>query len=377
MASLDIQPRCLLIGIGGRLELQPLLDRLRDRSVAVLVKPEEAGDWRDYPVIEVRFRDDVRDRHFRRACLDAEFLAELKSNFFDSVIVPSIIPTTWRDNAIESLAAEISNTVELASRDASTIRSYQGENLHRLIYNKAYLTSMLQLVPDPRTFARVLEVGCSDGLACDLMLQLGATEVHGVDLWTEGIDPQFSNAKTVFSRSDATRLHYPDQYFDLSYSIATFEHMQEPWAVLEEMHRVTKVGGYMYIQAGPLFNSPFGHHMFPYFADCPWAHLRHSPRTLAAMIRDSGKSEELLAQTGLSPEDYVAHMLSKEHINGLTLADYQLEKFAAEHNGKILKYSASYEGKELLTHEIRKTLAAHEENVLVEHGFEFCLIRQS
>jgi SAM-dependent methyltransferase len=343
--------------------------------VVVLVKPEELADWGDRQTVTLQFRADALDHHFRKGCIDPGFLEELRARSFASVIVPSIVPKTWRDNALEVLAAEISEAVEVASRDGKSWRRYEGEYLHRLIYNKAYLTSMLSFVPNPAGAERVLEVGCSDGLACDILVQLGAGRVYGVDLWTENVGSEFASERTEFSRDDATRLSFPDQHFDLVYSIATFEHLLDPWRVMEEMYRVTKIGGCMYIQAGPLYHSPFGHHMFSCFADLPWAHLRLTEAELVAHIHDTGKAAMVQAQTGQTPADYVHGMLGREHINGLFLEQYRLAEFAQATGAEILHLGTSYEGRDLLTPSLQAELSTFTPESLVEHGFEFCIRR--
>lgn len=51
-----------------------------------------------------------------------------------------------------------------------------------------------------------------------------------------------------FKMEDATKLSFPDNYFDLTYSISVIEHIYEEYAkAIFEMIRVTKEGGYIYI----------------------------------------------------------------------------------------------------------------------------------
>lgn len=365
----------LLIGLGGRNRLQPLLESgYLTQPYAVLVKPDDAAEWKDLPTIEVSFREDAIHRHFRRGCMQPGFLAELRALGFSEVVVPSFTPTTWRDNALEVFASEIADTVCLAPLDGGPLRRYSGENLHRLIYNKAYLASMLSAVPTP-IGQHVLEVGCSDGLACDLMAQLGASKVWGVDLWTENVGSEYSSSTTEFRRDNADQLSFPDQQFDLTYSIATFEHLKNPIKVLQEMLRVTKIGGCVYVQAGPLYHSPFGHHMFSCFSDYPWAHLRLTPQQMVAHIQAKGRGDAVRHETGSTVEEYVKNMLSTEHINGLFLSQYHLQEFAAANPVEILKYNVSYEGKDLLSPTIQEELKAYLPEQLVQHGFEFCIRR--
>jgi SAM-dependent methyltransferase len=362
----------LLLGLGPRSAFADILQALAGRPVVVLVKPAERADWAGLPTLPMVFRSDDTVQQFRLGCLDPGFLADLRAQRFHSVIIPAWVPTAWRDNALEVLAGHIADTVELIAPDGRNLRGYTGEPLHRLTYNMAYLTSMLTVVPSPAQAGRVLEVGCSDGLACDLLARLGARQVHGVDLWTENVGSVYASEAASFSRSDANRLEFPDQHFDLVYSIATFEHLQDPCRVLAEMHRVTRVGGCLYVQAGPLYHSPFGHHMFAWFADQPWAHLRFTPAQLAGRIR-----ARPAPWPEPSPEAYVASMLSRDHINGLFLDQYRLEAFARERRAEVLMHRISHEGRELLSPELQQDLRAYPADSLVEHGFEFCIRRTS
>ena len=365
---------CLLIGLGARPALERLLRRSDGRPVVVLVKPAEQALWQDCETITAEFRADAQKMEFRKGCFSPEFLDKVRAMRFDRVIVPSFAPTTWRDNALEVLAAELAGTVEAAPLNGRPARVYTGETLHRLAYNKAYMSGMLAVVPGVDG-QNVLEVGCSDGLACDMIAQLGAAKVCGVDLWTENVGSEFASAVTEFRRCDATRLPYADESFELSFSIATFEHVREPWAVLAEMARVTKVGGCVFVQAGPLYHSPFGHHMFECFKEIPWAHLRFPAEQLVSMVRQNSQAVAVARARGCTPEQYVHGMLGRDHINGLALPEYRLAEFAASVGAEVLKLSTSYEGREALTSEIKAELSRFEPERLIEHGFEFCFRR--
>jgi len=163
---------------------------------------------------------------------------------------------------------------------------------------------------------------------------------------------------------------YPDESFNLTLSIATLEHIANPSKVFDEAVRVTKVGGYGYLQAGPLYCSPFGHHMFSYFQDYPWIHLRLSRDEILAYMIDQGIDKAIHQDYGLDTETYLYQMLNKSHLNGLLLEDYKLDQFRHRKDIKILKYNTSYEGKELLNKEILNQIPGADKKTLTEHGFE-------
>lgn len=69
---------------------------------------------------------------------------------------------------------------------------------------------------------------------------------------------------------------FADSSFDCVYSVATMEHIHRIDLAFAEMIRVTKMGGWIYCFAAPLWNSRKGHHLFNFLGDYPWIHLRKS-----------------------------------------------------------------------------------------------------
>jgi len=294
-------------------------------------------------------------------------VAELKEVQFDRVVIPWLDKEAWQDNHIEAGAAKLCSEIEVLTESGDR-RIYAGENLHRLIYNKAYLTSMFENIPLPKG-KNVLEVGCSDGLVCEIIAALGAEKVTGVDLM-KTVGCSFLNQGIDYYSMDGADLKFEDGSFDLVYSIATLEHVPDPFKVLTEILRVTRVGGCAYVQAGPLYCSPFGHHMFAYFQDYPWIHLRKSKEEIIAYAKSVGIDEKIKLDFGISCEEYVHNMINAEHVNGLFLSEYRLEEFRRRPDVEVLKYNISYEGKDLLNDKILSEIKHVKRNELVEHGFE-------
>jgi SAM-dependent methyltransferase len=78
--------------------------------------------------------------------------------------------------------------------------------------------------------------------------------------------------------ADATKLPFSSGAFDVIFSFSTFEHLDNPEAVMKEIARVLRPGGYAHISLH-LFSSESGAHDLRIFAgdrdDIPlWAHLR-------------------------------------------------------------------------------------------------------
>lgn len=105
----------------------------------------------------------------------------------------------------------------------------------------------------------ILEVGCGHGIAAHHLHEVGfqvyATDIAGF------LAPQTHGVRLKFAVSDAcSHLPYPDNQFDLVFSINSFEHFNPPEAALDEMLRVTKPGGLIYLTFDPLYYSPWGLH---------------------------------------------------------------------------------------------------------------------
>ena len=228
-------------------------------------------------------------------------IERLQSQGFTRVMLSWDDPGALQSAVLEQAAARIAPSVEVVFPDGEC-RTYVGEDAHRLGYNKAYLASLLSNVPVP-TGQDVLEVGCSDGLVCDMMSHLGARRVTGIDVM-ETTGCAYRSEKIAYQSMDATRLMFPDASFDLVYSIATFEHLPHPMQTLAEIARVLRPGGVGYVQAGPLYFSPFGHHMFAYFADQPWVHLRRSRKRIRGYAVKRGIEKSVFEDLGLTIDEY-------------------------------------------------------------------------
>jgi ubiquinone/menaquinone biosynthesis C-methylase UbiE len=296
----------------------------------------------------------------------------LKAEGFTRVMLSWDDPGALLSAALEQAAASIAPSVEVVFPDGAQ-RTYTGEDAHRLGYNKAYLASIFSMVPVP-VGKDVLEIGCSDGLVCDMMSHLGARRVTGIDVM-ETTGCAYRGESIEYHSMEATHLKFPDAAFDLAYSIATFEHLPHPRKTLEEMVRVLRVGGVGYVQAGPLFHSPFGHHMFAYFGDQPWIHLRRSKKQIRGYAEKRGIDRQVAEDLGLTIEQYLDQMLSTDHINGLALAEYGLDRFRQRQDVEILKFNVSREGEDLLNPEILREISGVRTECLTEHGFEILFRR--
>lgn len=364
----------LLLGSLPQEQLGPLYELARlTGQITLLIGQGQSEEWKQFECILVE-GDTVYDWILKCGVSGVSNIhRRITEGAINRVILPSSFPETWANNLLEDFVSKISNRLDVI-HSSGEWRTYEGENVHRLVYNKAYLASLFQVVGSPAGMS-VLEVGCSDGLVCDLFALLGVERVTGIDMM-KTVGCNFPNKKIDYHVRNAEATGFPDQSFDLVYTIATLEHVCDPFKVLLEMLRVTKVGGYGYAQAGPLYHSPFGHHMFCYFQNYPWIHLRKTKEEIKAYVNEHGIDKAIKRDFGLNCEEYIDSMLNFNHVNGLFLEEYRLDEFRSRDDIRILKFNLSYEGRELLDAKILDEMSNFDHSSLVEHGFEILFQRK-
>lgn len=282
-----------------------------------------------------------------------------------AVLLPSRYPDTWKHNLPERLGAELCGHVILLEEDGRR-HSFSGECSRRLQYNKANLCTILKDVPMDKV-KTVLEVGCSDGLACELITMAGARDVKGIDT-SAAVNLVKTPDSVTLSRSTADALDFPDGSFDLVFSIAVMEHVDSPKKAFEEMLRVTKPGGYCYVQTAPLYFSPWGHHM-PYFRN-PWVHLIHTGDELIAYARANGIAKRIEQDLNIGAEHYIKGMLCPDHINGLSAPEFGFDEVVKTHDVEVIFSAYSHEGRELLPEKKRLQLWPYTFGELTDHGIQ-------
>ncbi|HEY1506238.1 MAG TPA: class I SAM-dependent methyltransferase [Stellaceae bacterium] len=150
-------------------------------------------------------------------------------------------------------------------------------------YNRLHVRQAWKLARAPST---VLVVGANVGEDCRRFADLGAKEIHGIDV-IENVGADFRDVRTVYHRASIEACDLPDDRFDLVFATATMEHVHNIEAGFAEMARVTKPGGFLWSIASPLWRSPYGHHM-PCFNGHPWVHLLYDETALQDYAREHG-----------------------------------------------------------------------------------------
>jgi SAM-dependent methyltransferase len=101
-----------------------------------------------------------------------------------------------------------------------------------------------------------------------MVLRAVASRGHfaiGIDIQAANLDARARAAGVHFIRTDATRLCFADESFDVVFTFATFEHLPDPESTFAEIARVLKKGGVACIDFAGLGWSPHGAHMYKTF----------------------------------------------------------------------------------------------------------------
>jgi SAM-dependent methyltransferase len=123
----------------------------------------------------------------------------------------------------------------------------------------------------------VVDFGCGEGLESIRIAQNGAARVIGVDMQEKSLETARENATRygVSDRCEFTKS--TNEKCDVVISLDSFEHFENPAAILGIMRDLLKPNGYVWASFGPTWYHPYGGHVFSPF---PWAHLIFTEKVL-------------------------------------------------------------------------------------------------
>jgi SAM-dependent methyltransferase len=130
----------------------------------------------------------------------------------------------------------------------------------------------------------VLDIGCGPGAQVIGSVQAGSRLGVGVDKTAISIRVAKAHAEAA-GVADRVRFttdpvsSFGRDWADIVVSQNSFEHFEDPGAILAEAYAALKPGGQFFVTFGPTWWHPYGvHHMF--MIRLPWAHLFFSERTI-------------------------------------------------------------------------------------------------
>jgi ubiquinone/menaquinone biosynthesis C-methylase UbiE len=126
-----------------------------------------------------------------------------------------------------------------------------------------------------------------------------------VDNRVEGFDERALREGVTLLQMDTADMRFENESFDFVFSYDAFEHFAYPERVLQESIRVVRKGGYIYLQSGPLYMSPYGERAYGSII-VPYCQFLF-PKNLI---------NEFANQKGLKPIDF-------DDVNGWSVEDYR------------------------------------------------------
>lgn len=123
---------------------------------------------------------------------------------------------------------------------------------------------------------------------------------------------------TAFLAGDAAQLPFRDASFDTVVVNDAMEHFSRPAEALDEVRRVTRRGGAIWIFFTPHF-SPLGSHLYDYIYT-PWCHLVFSRRAIEGAIGDVLR-ERMAGQSGEEVENRLREIMRSydEDLNHMSI----------------------------------------------------------
>lgn len=153
---------------------------------------------------------------------------------------------------------------------------------------------------------RVLEVSCGDGLVGSL-LTVGGHEVALADIRDWRLEPARPLDFTTWDVCGEPA--FESERFDLVVAYNATEHWPDPGAALNNLLSLCRPGGFVLLDFGPLYNSPWGLHAWS--IGFPYPQFLFSQSAINTRIRAMGVSD-------LSDESHVL-----QPTNGWSLAQFR------------------------------------------------------
>lgn len=123
----------------------------------------------------------------------------------------------------------------------------------------------------------VIDFGCGFGSEAVEMAQHGARKVIGIDIQERFLSAARERAEQAGVSDRCSFVTKSDKRADVIVAIDSFEHFNDPAAILTTMRRMLNSNGCVITSFGPTWYHPYGGHLFSVF---PWAHLIFTEKAL-------------------------------------------------------------------------------------------------
>src|SRR5262245_27636172 len=125
----------------------------------------------------------------------------------------------------------------------------------------------------------VVDFGCGPGVEAVELAEHGARHVIGLDLrsfWLN-LAAERARAHGVADRCTFAKRWDGRTQADVIVSLDSFEHFDDPAAVLTTFRQMLNPGGSVIVSFGPTWYHPYGGHLYSIF---PWAHVVFTEKAL-------------------------------------------------------------------------------------------------
>lgn len=112
----------------------------------------------------------------------------------------------------------------------------------KALADKDLYPAILELIKDISLEGNILDVPCGQGAFALELIKLGASKIFCLDINLESF--KLNNPEVYFIQHDVINpLPFPDEYFDVIFSIEGIEHFENPFVFIKDLCRVLKKGG--------------------------------------------------------------------------------------------------------------------------------------
>lgn len=219
---------------------------------------------------------------------------------------------------------------------------YDAYDICRRAYERALSLLTCESLREPRQ--NVLEIACGDGMSGAALSLYG----HQVTL-LDYQDWRDSRAKSLpFIQADLEKqIQLPDSSFDFIFSYNAFEHIPDPKLALDEIVRILKPGGIIWIEFNPLYASPLGLHAFSF--KMPYPQFLFSDKIIqtklqALGLNDLGRDMETLQPLNRWRPQQFRELWTRNDCE--IIKSNEFKDF--EHLNIVLKYPQAFRGRNLV-----------------------------
>lgn len=261
---------------------------------------------------------------------------QLRSSRAQKIFEQAGTEPQWLDgNALRLLQSQYPLEELEYTYDQSTLEKRARERIKEMLSNVPLATQS--------NLKMFLDLGTWDGTTCQMLQEMGKTAV-GIDIRTEGLTPQ-AKASAQFQQMDIHHLGFANNSFDFLFSYNSFEHFPNPEKALWEAIRVTRPGGYIYLNFGPLWLAPKGAHQFKTIS-VPYNQCLFPKQLLVDYAKET--NIELMGFFWMNEWTLNQYRQLWQKARKLTKTIQYYEEYSADHVSLIEKYPTCFKSKSSL-----------------------------